>query len=241
MVHRRVIPAYWHPEQNVGDTLTPFILEYFLNADIKQARRNDLGKVLGVGSILPRAVRSGDIVWGSGTIREAEFRVTPDVKVLAVRGKLTRELMKGTEVPEVYGDPALLLPLMYKPEVEKRYKFGIVPHYVDMETAKLGFPALNVNGEYKLIDVRLPWQRFVREVLSCEAIISSSLHGIVIAEAYGIPANWQVWSDKVIGNGFKFRDYLTGTGRKPQEPGWFPPIYNLPDIQKGLLDALKQI
>jgi pyruvyltransferase len=139
-------------------------------------------------------------------------------------------------VPEVYGDPALLLPLIYNPDIQKTHEIGIIPHYVDKKIVlqKYAFDS----GFNKFIDVSLPWKKFIDEVLSCKTIISSSLHGIIIAEAYGIPATWAVHSDKVIGNGFKFRDYLTGTGRKPQDPGEFSPIENISKIQKGLVDAL---
>lgn len=239
MVHRR-IKAYWHPEKNVGDTLTPVLLSA-LGFDVEKAGREDEGKLLGVGSIIQSSLRKGDIVWGSGIIKEKEVQAPAGVRFLAIRGKLSRALIKGADVPEVYGDPALLLPLIFKPDVKITHRIGIIPHYVDFEVAQKGFPILNKDGHYKLIDVRLPWKDFITEVLSCETIVSSSLHGIVIAEAYGRPANWQVWSDKVIGDGFKFKDYLTGTGRNPQEPGWLPPIPNLKAIQDGLTEALKNI
>jgi len=85
----------------------------------------------------------------------------------------------------------------------------------------------------------LPWKEFVNEILSCEKVISSSLHGIIIAEAYGVPAEWVVFSNRVIGNGFKFRDYLTGTGRDIIGPGEFPRISEIEKIQIGLIQALE--
>lgn len=45
-------------------------------------------------------------------------------------------------------------------------------------------------------------------------VISSSLHGIIAAEALGVPAVWMEMSDAVEGKGLKFYDYFLGSGRQ---------------------------
>jgi hypothetical protein len=47
--------------------------------------------------------------------------------------------------------------------------------------------------------------------------VSSSLHGIIVAHAFGIPAAWLRWSDKLSGDGVKFRDHaaLVGLSMQP--------------------------
>ena len=87
-----------------------------------------------------------------------------------------------------------------------------------------------------------PYKEVIDEILKCNKIVSSSLHGIVLAEAYGIPAKWEKYSDDVLGNGFKFRDYLSGTGRTLKdvdEDGFFKPIKNIHRIQVDLILALR--
>jgi len=237
---------YPHPN-NVGDTLTPYILAHFIkDVDFVQVKEQEAGKLIAVGSIM-RVIKPGDTILGSGVMRETdEFPQAKDCRFLAVRGKLSREILMrdGAKVPAVYGDPAILLPLMYKPEVKKTHKVGIIPHFVDKrEVTREKALELAGTDDYKLIDIFLPWEQFVDEVLTCERVVSSSLHGIVIAETYGIPAAWTVLSSRVIGDGFKFRDYLTGTGRKPQAPGAFPaiPEATLKKLQDGLIAALQKV
>ena len=56
------------------------------------------------------------------------------VPVVAVRGPLTRQRMLSLSIdcPPVYGDPALLVPLVHPRRSETtRRKLGIVPHYKD--------------------------------------------------------------------------------------------------------------
>lgn len=225
-----MIKAYWHKSKNVGDTLTPVILKFFLNQEIELAPRNSRGKLLAVGSVM-NALREWDAVWGTGLISNKAIRQPKNNKFLAVRGKLTKELL-GINC-STFGDPGLLMPLIYNPNYTPIYNIGYIPHYVDQD---------KFEGK-EFINVLKPWKEVIDEILKCKKIVSSSLHGIVLAEAYGIPAKWEVYSNKVIGDGFKFRDYLSGTGRTEKDvdkEGYFLPIKDLPDIQNRLIRVLKQ-
>lgn len=220
--------AYWYPHSNIGDTLTPIIVEHFTGQKVEWVDRKTHGKLLAVGSIMS-ALNYRDVVWGAGVMRETDkFPLAKYAKFLAVRGKLSEKIL-GVDVG-VYGDTALLLPLIYNPKIEKKQKIGWIPHYIDQDILKIE----NID----FIDVLLPWKKFIDKILECEEIRSSSLHGIIIAEAYGIPATWIKGSKKILGDGFKFRDYLTGTGREEQGPGEFPPIKNLVEIQANLINSL---
>ncbi|MGA9637587.1 polysaccharide pyruvyl transferase family protein [Flavobacterium sp.] len=158
-----------------------------------------------IGSVLTH-VNHKCIVWGSGIISK-EYPIK-EAKFLAVRGPQTRAFLldQGHQVPEIYGDPALLLPRYFNPIVEKKYKYGIVPHYNDWEKVKDWFVA---DAEVLVIDLMTTdIESKTIEFLACEKIISSSLHGIIVAHAYGIPAVWQKFSDKVFGDDIKYQDYM---------------------------------
>jgi len=215
-------------EPNVGDSLSGIILKHFLSDyKLREVGKREKGKLVSCGSVMSM-VHKGDVVWGTGCIRKREIRVE-DVKFLAVRGRLTKKQIKKSFVPDIFGDPALLLPLIYNPKVEKKHKEGIVPHYVDKDRVKKG----------KIINVSSNWKEFIKEIKSCERIISSSLHGIIIAEAYGIPAIWGKFGGKLSGNNFKFYDYMTGTDREIQEPFQELKPFEIKKIQQRLISSLR--
>lgn len=214
---------------NAGDMISRPILEA-LGMEVDLVNRNKRGKLLATGSIMT-ALRDGDTVWGSGCIRDKEIKAPPASEFLAVRGPMTRKLIKGAHISAVYGDPGLLLPLIYHPVVAKRHKLGILPHYIDKVAVD--------SSTGHLIDIQASWQTVIDEILSCERVVSSTLHGIVFCEAYGVPVTWAKYSDNIFGGAFKFQDYFLGTGRKNQEY-WKPiqPLGGLSEIQKRLMAAL---
>ena len=127
-------------------------------------------------------------------------------KVLAVRGRLTNEkiINDGYEGCNVFGDPALLLPLIVKPSLEKKYNLAIIPHWSEYD-----FFYNKYGNHYKVLDIRTTdVEHFVQELTSCKYILSSSLHGIILSHAYNIPALW-IKHGYIDTDGFKFYDYFS--------------------------------
>lgn len=151
-------------------------------------------------------LEDNDVVWGAGLIKPMPLERKANVTFLMVRGPETRKaLMRaGYEVPEVYGDPCEVLPEIWKGHHNKKHKLGIIPHYVDYDMAVELFP------DKKIIKIINTPENFINEICECEEIWSSSLHGLIIPEVYGIPVKRMLLSDKVIGGGFKFNDYRVG-------------------------------
>ncbi|MFC6858576.1 polysaccharide pyruvyl transferase family protein [Zunongwangia atlantica] len=203
-------------KENYGDLLSKYLIEKISGKKVKwvhpkkQAWYNYNKKnFLGIGSILAHATKNS-IVWGSGIIDQTHPIEKADFR--AVRGPKTRArlLELGFDCPEVYGDPALLLPEFYSPEVRKDYKIGIVPHYVDYREVKNKY---GKDPEVNVIDLLTDnIEKTTKEILKCEKIISSSLHGIIVAHAYDIPAAFIEVSNKIFGDGVKFQDYFLSVG-----------------------------
>lgn len=207
-------------KNNFGDDLNFYIVKNISGKRIFSAQ-NLLVKsdnLLFIGSILQKYITPYSIVWGAGTIsHEYNPKETPK-EIRAVRGPLTRKWLSdnGIECPEIFSDPALLLPLIYMPKTNKKYKYGIIPHYVDWNSANVNNLTELLDSNYKLISMSdyQSVESLVDSINSCEYIISSSLHGLIISDAYNIPNIWVEFSDKVVGDRFKFQDYFLSIGRK---------------------------
>lgn len=127
-------------------------------------------------------------------------------------------MKQGISCPECYGDPALLLPFVYDRQVEIKYEYGLIPHFLDFNLPHVR-QFLQQHTDVLPIDMSHydDWHDIIDKIRSCKYIISSSLHGIIIADTYGIPNVWIELSDNVEGHGFKFHDYFMSVNRNTLE------------------------
>lgn len=202
---------------NVGDYLSLVVLNH-----VCERKGIDRNKVISktkhlyaIGSILPGYQDA--TVWGSGfgyskprkwysAFYNWFHRHYHCLDIRAVRGPETQRLLSemGIPCPEIYGDPAVLMPLFYAGRSEREsQEYVIIPHY-----SKL--------GNYKNIDHVLgtftaDYERFLDKLLEARLVISSSLHGIILAEAYGIPAI--MLNDTPTEDITKYKDWYYSTGR----------------------------
>ena len=223
-------------KENYGDLLGKYLVEKISKKRVVWVKPSSFSLLnyfkpiyVTAGSILAH-VNSNCVVWGSGII--SKKHPVKKANFLAVRGPQTRNyLIKfGYDVPEIYGDPGILLPKYYTPQVDVEYKFGIVPHYNDYNL---------VEGIFKedkniiVIDLMTnDIEATTDQFLKCERIISSSLHGIIIAHAYKIPAVWQRFSDIPFGDNIKFQDYFESVNLKPYLPEVQLPDKSIAKLEK---------
>lgn len=196
-------------KENLGDYLSYVIVQEMLKKKkIKLDTSVSKTKHLyGIGSIIQGGAQNATI-WGSGLKNgNKDFnwlvRLTRKLDVRLVRGPETRNALinNGYKCPEKYGDPALIMPLIYKPKnVKKTKDYLVILHH---ET--------NLEIKDYLSPICVGYKEFIDELCTAKLVISSSLHGIILAETYGIPA--VLLMDKETNNMFKYNDYYHSTGR----------------------------
>lgn len=213
-------PKLWWMETpypgNLGDVINPYIIEKLTGypPSLKSAKNS----AIVIGSIIKFA-EDKTKVWGSGTARMTD-KLNPNADYRAVRGPLTRQLVleSGGKCEPVFGDVACFMPKIYWPQVEKEHDLGLIRHtaHLDRDVRLEGVREISV---IRVGDEEI--EAFVRELLSCRKIISTSLHGIILAHAYGIPAEWATFDDGLQGlkgDETKFWDYFESVGIERHSP-----------------------
>ena len=233
---------------NLGDSLGEVIISFMLDkagididAEVSQTKHFNC-----VGTNIQGSYQDATI-WGSGILPKKTYAFWQKVcrrklDIRAVRGPLTREILlkQGQNCPDVYGDPAILMPLIYMPkqDMAKRKKL-IIPQFLYEKEFRKNHP-----DEYMLSMNTNDFRHVIDEIVSSEIVYTSSLHGVILAEAYGVPAvlfrgleeHWD----------FKYYDWYQSTGRMnvkiaetyedalSMEP---LPLPKLDGLMKGLLDT----
>ena len=215
----RVNLEYFKDSVNLGDCLSPVVCEYMLakrslsfaspTCDGKIAHLNAIGSILG---------GRGDYdatVWGSGVRCFSSIRglcrkkLYQELDIRAVRGPITRAALEqcGIPCPSVYGDPAILMPLIYSPNVSRRHGTVMITHYLTPSEQYRQFENIT------LVDIKTEdYKKFIDIISSAEIVVSSSLHGIILAEAYGVPAVFL--QEGIESETLKFYDWYYSTNRK---------------------------
>ena len=213
----RVNLEYWDNTTNLGDCLSPVIVEWMLSK--KNIKSTDfVGKtkhLYAVGSIIGMGELFDATVWGSGVhTREIIDKVNREKSIRkydirAVRGPRTAEVMRnaGYECPDIYGDPAILMPYIYPVNnIEKKYDVSIIHHFTKIKDVAKSEAIHNINIMTK------DYAGFIDEICRSKLVISSSLHGLILAESYGIPAVFL--NEGLDGELLKFYDWYNSSGRE---------------------------
>lgn len=198
---------------NFGDLLTPLLMNHYCGDSVEIATSVKDADIFCVGSILGRVKKNNfAVILGSGFIRKKRAKPLKQAHCYALRGPHSKQML-GINTPVALGDPGLLMPYIFpkhnQPDTEA--PIGIVPHYSHYSKPELD--AYKRNPRYKVIDVKSDPESVINQICSCSVIFSSSLHGLIIADAYKIPNVRLIFDDPLFGGEFKFNDYFDAVGR----------------------------
>lgn len=208
---------WWKAEPNFGDAINPLIVGHVSGrAVVHTGPRN--ADLFAIGSMLQVVKRthkelreSGErvCVWGTGLLNPVfGHDFLDNVELALVRGPVTAALLKREMTR--FGDPGLLISSALPFSGTRSDRIGIVPHYTLIEDQALqAFVASD--PAYILIDPRGDAAEVCLQIAACAHVFASSLHGLIMADAYGVPNTWiapqgQSW--------LKYHDYAASIGRR---------------------------
>lgn len=222
------IPMYWYDDvSNFGDWLSPWLVSCLAKKPVVNTAHlaSTERSLFAIGSIIQSCEsKHGEIeIWGSGLIHPLDSndkKVKKRLKKLkncnfksiyAVRGTLTASQLRSQldlHVPDIYGDPAMLIANIFDPQqIDSKSKISICPHYIHQKYFE---KTDDINEYFNIIDVHMSPESVITQIANSNLCISSSLHGIIIAQAYNIPWVWLKFKDHYLkGDDFKFFDYFS--------------------------------
>lgn len=202
---------------NLGDALSPLMVAMVSGSSLRLASPISRKTRLAAVGTIAQSIQGGEAwIWGTGTSRYANPQSPPDARrpfvaskaarfrVAATRGPVTRAILgeENAVGPAVYGDPVWLLPRFYPGPAEKRWELGVIVHISELTHRSPEAVTREAFLRYRIpeslrgvVRVINTWteptidglKSRLDEILACKRIVSTSLHGMVFAESYGIP------------------------------------------------------
>lgn len=248
---RPVATYWWDQQSNFGDQLTVDVLHSVGVAARWSSPRQ--ATLLAIGSVLEHTdIDFAGYVWGSGLMFDRRRRM-PHAKFLAVRGRHTWANL-GSPDGVAFGDPGLLARHAYGtfPVQPGEGRVALVPHLTHRHHPIIEQLRAQHPSSISVVDVTAKPRDVVTAVAGARAVVSTSLHGLIVADSYGVPAAWWQPDPPVLGGTFKFLDYESALGlptrqrdvTREMSPDQLAalcrsvPLDHVDDVCSGLITAL---
>lgn len=206
------IKLHWsRSKPNFGDALSPLICEAISGRKVIYAKPAK-ADMIAIGSLLHRLKEAWFThrvhVWGTGYIEQPQVHKSRH-HYHAIRGQLSASAISNQQI-DTLGDPGLLAGVLLPEEkrLNKKYRIGLVAHYKDKSNPLIK-ALIDRHSDICEIDIFSPPLSFLQQLSQCEIILSSAMHGLIAADALGIPNGWIKLSESLRGNDFKFQDYYS--------------------------------
>lgn len=227
---------WWKAVPNFGDALSQLVVEHVSGRQVVHSgpRKCDM---LAIGSLIQVMRRNYEkpandghvpVIWGAGLLHPCPVDFKPNVDLPLVRGPITASLLKLSTTQ--FGDPGLLVANLLGKLPEQQDRIALVPHHSMTDNPALA-ELLERESALQLIDVGADPLIVCRQIAACRHVISASLHGLIVADACGVPSTW-LWPDEQ--SHLKYYDYAASIGRPLISP---LRIGEIPALLQGVKDS----
>ncbi|MGB0412672.1 MAG: polysaccharide pyruvyl transferase family protein [Pikeienuella sp.] len=240
---------WWNEKPNFGDQISADVVAHIAGRKVEWAAPKDcdlfavgsLSTIVRANCLTPREAGPAPWIWGTGMAAPHRLGFLDNVNIAALRGPLTANFMQTRDA--ALGDPGIFAADLAGP-VEKTEQIGIMLH-ISHRFRGPERRAIRRDGRFRFIDPAADDHlSVVRALGACRHVVSSSLHGLILADAYGVPNTWLARPDaQRISANFKFYDYGLSVGRAFDAPITSLTVDDLlraadagsPDVQDGIM------
>ena len=198
---------------NAGDLLNQFLLKkLFPAAILNPIHDGRFPKLACIGSVIEN-LSDGDVVYGAG-LRDPDGLATvpKDIRVFGLRGPMSLKLLekKGIDVSslEFLLDPGVVASKIFSSGTSEsrwsRNEILYIPHFQQRRQ----YRGLGVKARFFEIDCHA--EDLLKSIYVSRGVLTSSLHALMLAHAFGVPAVLFRSPDKL----FKYHDYAESVGWK---------------------------
>ena len=192
----------------------------------------------------------------------SDERLMRRLNVRAVRGRFTLERLRGLtglDLDDVaVGDPGLLASKIYPAKSPAFRVCGIIPHHAELAAIKRSDDTVALERESGILqdstvkamplferlaksipgavvlNPESPPKTVIGRISECEAVLSSAMHGLIVADSFGIPNMRVIASESLMGGDYKFRDYYSAFSKNK-----YRSVNIREDVSAGLLETVK--
>ena len=207
---------WWKGVPNFGDALSALVVAHVSGRAVRHAGPKNC-EMLAIGSLIQVMRRNyGDpapdgrrpVIWGAGLLHPVgSIGFLENVEVALLRGPLSADLL-GLRM-RAFGDPGLLVGDLLGELPARDDRIALVPHHSMLADPALA-ALLDAEPALELIDVAGDALEVCRRIASCRHVISASLHGLIVADACGVPSTWLMPGGQ---QHLKYYDYAASVGR----------------------------
>jgi hypothetical protein len=215
------IRLYHWPAPNFGDTLSQRVVAWISGREVVNVRPKQ-AQLFAIGSLMhvlarffadPPARGARPILRGTGLLNPISRREFLDnLDILILRGPVGAAICR---VPMTeFGDPGLFAPEALGPVPDRRDQVAVIPHHSQMEDRAISGMVAR-DPRLKLVDPRATPEKVCAEIAASAHVVSASLHGLIVADAYGIASTWMDPGEQ---GRMKYLDYAASVGRYMPHP-----------------------